>query len=265
MTTSDDRQGARQAGTPIAAILAPRPLAVRAMAGCLVVVAALLITGCSGPRSAGTAAPGASTPPAATTAAVDGCVPASQALPIDLGGPAAVLGTGVVGVVLSNQSDQNLCGWLPFASTLAARGYRVLLHDDAGSPAQEILRAIAALRTLGARRVFLVGASQGAKASLVAAASTRPLVAGVVSVSPEQSLQGADLVAVAARLRVSVLYLAARYVEDAPRMLYRATTQTHWRRLAVVAGRTHGTGLPKGPRGAYAQALILSFLGSHGR
>jgi hypothetical protein len=50
---------------------------------------------------------------------------------IDLGGgsQAAVLGTGRLGVVLSNQSDQNLCGWLPFAKTLATRGFRALVYD----------------------------------------------------------------------------------------------------------------------------------------
>jgi hypothetical protein len=61
-----------------------------------------------------------------------------------------VLGTGRRGVVLSNQSDQNLCGWLPFAKTLATRGFRALVYDyDTADPAGNVVKAAARLRALG--------------------------------------------------------------------------------------------------------------------
>jgi hypothetical protein len=84
-------------------------------------------------------------------------------------GPAAVLGRGPAGVVLSNQSDRNLCGWLPFGRVLAARGFQVLLYDYgiAGDLSDDIAAAVDQLHRFGARRVVLVGASEGAKASLV--------------------------------------------------------------------------------------------------
>jgi dienelactone hydrolase len=168
-----------------------------------------------------------------------------------------------VGVVLANQSDQNLCGWLPFARVAAARGFRVLLHDYAGNAVEDIARSAARLRALGARTVVLVGASKGAKAAMAAATMVRPAVAGAVSVSPERYLQGSDLVPVAGRLRVPVLYLTARddlVVAGAPTELYRASTHAPSRRLVVLPGQAHGTDLLKGTPGARARALVLEFL-----
>ena len=82
-----------------------------------------------------------------------------------------VLGTGPVGVVLSNQSDQNLCGWLPFAKTLASHGLRVLVYDygTAADPAGDVVNAAAKLHELRVRTVLLAGASRDAGASLIAA------------------------------------------------------------------------------------------------
>ena len=47
--------------------------------------------------------------------------------------PVAVLGTGSRGVLLSNQSDEDLCAWLPLARTLARSGFRVGLYDYSGA------------------------------------------------------------------------------------------------------------------------------------
>jgi pimeloyl-ACP methyl ester carboxylesterase len=179
-----------------------------------------------------------------------------------------VLGAGRVGVVLSNQSDQDLCGWLRFGRTLAASGFRVLLHDYvAADPADDVAQAAAKLRALGVRSVFLIGASEGAKASLVAGTTLRPPVAGVVSVSPERYLRGADMLLVAARLRVPVLYLAAHddlVVAGAPGQLYKASVRSPARRLAILPGDAHGTDLLEGSGGARAQGLVLDFLRRHG-
>jgi dienelactone hydrolase len=168
--------------------------------------------------------------------------------------------------VLSNQSDQDLCAWLPFGRVLAAHGFRVLLHDYLGAPADDIAAGAAKLRALGARTVLLVGASQGAKASLLAATTVRPPVAGVVGVSPERYLQGTDMVPVVARLRVPVLYLSARddpYADGFPSQLYQATTHAPSRKLTILPGAAHGTDLLKGSGGPRAQAMILEFLRGH--
>jgi enterochelin esterase-like enzyme len=53
-----------------------------------------------------------------------------------------------------------------------------------------VVKAAAKLRQLGVRTVLLAGASQGAKASLMAAPAISPPVAGVVSLSAERTAQG---------------------------------------------------------------------------
>jgi pimeloyl-ACP methyl ester carboxylesterase len=229
-------------------------------------VIVLLLAGCSGGGSGGRAA-GA---PATTQAALDGCLRAGEGTLTDLGGghQAAVLGDGSAGVVLSNQSDENLCAWLPFGRVLAAKGFRVLLYDygAAAEPAQDVALAAGKLRSLGATSVLLVGASEGAKASLVAATTLDPPPGGLVSLSAERTLQGADVLPSAAKLEVPVLFVTARddlVVGDATSQLYKAASKSPSRRLEVVGGDAHGTDLLAGAAGAKLQATLVGFLQAH--
>ena len=116
-------------------------------------------------------------------------------------------------------------------------------------------------RALGARKVFLVGASIGGSAALAAAAATRPAVAGVVSVSGAADLVGA--LEAAKKLVVPALYIAGRF--DPPfaadaRRLYTATAARD-RKLDIIGRGEHGTELvDASPR---ARSAIESFLRSH--
>jgi hypothetical protein len=105
----------------------------------------LVLSGCAGQKAARSSAQ--ATTPTTRPVALDGCVRPGSAQLVDVGGgnQAAVLGTGPVGVVLSNQSDQSLCGWLPFAKTLAGRGFRALVYDYGitGDPAGDVAKAAA--------------------------------------------------------------------------------------------------------------------------
>jgi hypothetical protein len=174
--------------------------------------AVLAVSGCTAQKATRSSSP--ATTPTTQPAGLDGCVQPGSADLVDVGGgvQAAVLGTGPVGVVLSNQSDQNLCGWLPFAKTLAARGFRVLVYDygTAADPAGDVVNAAAKLRELGVRTVLLAGASQGAKASLIAAPGITPPVAGVVSPSAERTAHGQDVLPFVAKLKAPVLFITAK-------------------------------------------------------
>jgi alpha-beta hydrolase superfamily lysophospholipase len=123
------------------------------------------------------------------------------------------------------------------------------------------------MRKRGKQKVFLVGASMGGMASLVAGASVKPAVDGVVSVSGPARFMGMNAAATAPRLRVPVLYLAAEgddnggfdFSDDA-REMYAATAATD-KRLQVLPGRQHGVALVGGsPR---VKTLIESFLRAH--
>jgi pimeloyl-ACP methyl ester carboxylesterase len=231
--------------------------------------AGLVLSGCAGQKAARSAAP--PTTPTTRPVALDGCVQPGSAQLVDVGGghQVAVLGTGPVGVVLSNQSNQNLCGWLPFARTLAARGFRVLVYDYGitADPAGDVAKAAATLRELGVRTVMLAGASQGAKASLIAAPAIRPPVGGVVSLSAERTMGGQEVQPFAAKLRAAVLFVVAKGdpygAGDATPRLYRAATKASSRRLVVVAGDAHGTDLLTGPNGARVRSMIIDFLSEH--
>lgn len=189
-------------------------------------------------------------------------------------------GKGTTAVILGHQSNGDLCEWLPYARRLASKGYFVFAIDFRGHGFSQIRSGAAAnrlaadltaatkvMRKLGKRKVFLVGASMGGIAALVAGANTGPPVDGVVSVSAPARFMGMNAAATAPRLRTSVLYLAAElddnagfdFSEDAEEMY--AKTAAVDKQLEVLPGTGHGVGLMAGsPR---AKALVESFLRTH--
>jgi hypothetical protein len=84
---------------------------------------------------------------AANRPTLDGCVHGSATAKLvhfGSGGRLAgvALGDGRAGVVFANQSDEDLCGWLPFARATAAQGLRVLAFDfGSGAPQREVAAA----------------------------------------------------------------------------------------------------------------------------
>jgi pimeloyl-ACP methyl ester carboxylesterase len=188
-------------------------------------------------------------------------------------------GKGTTAVILTHQSEGDLCDWLPYAKRLAARGYFVFPIDFRGygfsdipsaGPyryAQDIAAATKELRKLGKRKVFVVGASMGGIAAVVAGANVSPPLAGVVSISSPARYRGMDGVKAGARLRVPVLYLAATaddnggfdFSKDAEAMF--ATTAAKEKRLELLPGAAHGIGLMASS--ARAKTLVEGFLRAH--
>jgi dienelactone hydrolase len=228
---------------------------LRSLRACLAALA-LGVAGCSGSS------------PGTTPRTLDGCVregPGVAITSFSVGGgqeePAAVLGGGTTGVVLSNESDRQLCSWVPFARILAGHGLRVLLYDYAtGDPAGEVTAAAGALRRAGVTRIILGGASEGAKASILAAAAT-PGVAGVAALSPERFLSGQDVFPAARQLSVPALFAVAQqdpYSHAATAALARLAPQP--KRLVIVPGSAHGVALLRGAPGATVAASVLGFM-----
>jgi len=188
-------------------------------------------------------------------------------------------GGGPVGVVLAHESaPADLCGWLPYLAALRGSGLRVLAFDfrgygDSQRPSstlkslaygRDFQAAIARLRADGARKVFLMGASFGGAAALTYAPEL-PL-AGVISLSGEAQIAGADLDALAAvpRLRASLLIVGSRDdrylpVPDALRLLRRAGSRD--KRTAFYPGAFHGWDLVEdAPYAARVRALVLAWI-----
>jgi pimeloyl-ACP methyl ester carboxylesterase len=142
--------------------------------------------------------------------------------------PAAVAGGGRTAVVLLHQTDGNgLCGWLEFATTLAADpGLSVIAVDlcrygEARCPAAEngtfedadqtgpvALAVRHARERLGARRVVVMGASMGGSVALMAAA-TLPGVDSAVDLSGPVDWAGIETIREGRELRVPVLVAMA--------------------------------------------------------
>jgi alpha-beta hydrolase superfamily lysophospholipase len=191
----------------------------------------------------------------------------------------AAIGDGDVAVVLAHESPSDLCPWLRYAKTLADRGFRAFVFDLRGSGASESARrfadykrldwdveaAAAEVRRLGAKKVFLVGASAGGAAVLVAGASVAPAPAGIISLSGETSLPPSlDALKTARSLTAPLLLLVARqdiYVNVLDYEALKRAAGSHDKRLAVYSGAWHGWDLLyKAPYRSKVDELVLGFL-----
>ena len=179
-------------------------------------------------------------------------------------------------VVLAHQSNGSLCEWLPTARWLAGRGIWVFAFDFRGHGsskgrvhygrlATDYAAAVKTVRSLGARKVVLAGASLGGIAAVVAGASVTPPVDGVAALSAPAVIAGrVDARPFAPRLAVPVLYIVARddryppydFAADAQRL--HDLTGTAARRIELVPGTDHGVALPD--RSPAIRALLERFV-----
>jgi pimeloyl-ACP methyl ester carboxylesterase len=174
--------------------------------------------------------------------------------------------------VFAHESRGGLCQWVAFARSFARRGYLTLAFDFRGygrsqTPrrsassrlAADVIAAAKKTRSLGAKKVVLVGASMGGTAVIVAAANARTLVNGVIPVSAPTTYGRMDALKAAPRLQVPVLYIVGAGDEgfnDQARQLYEATGTTD-KRLEILDSAQHGVLLAPEPA---ARSLIESFV-----
>jgi alpha-beta hydrolase superfamily lysophospholipase len=159
-------------------------------------------------------------------------------------------------IVLAHQSDGGLCAWVKGARKLVAAGYFVVAFDFRGYGdskgrqntvrfAGDYAAAVKAARSVGARKVVLVGASMGGTAALVAAANVRPAVDGVVNLSGPSRYAGLNALAAVSRTAMPVLFVAAEEdldFADAARELYAAAASER-KRLEIFPRGRHGIDL----------------------
>jgi dienelactone hydrolase len=148
----------------------------------------------------------------------------------------------------------------------AAFRFRVGQGFDQDQVDDDVVAAVAELRRRGVAGVVLVGSSMGGTALLVAAARIRPAVAGVVSLSGGAVFGGMDARTAVVRLRVPVLFVAARRdgpFASAARGLYGAAA-TRDKRLLVLGSAAHGSSLLSfGGEAARVRAALRGFVTAH--
>jgi pimeloyl-ACP methyl ester carboxylesterase len=178
-------------------------------------------------------------------------------------------GRGTTGVIFAHERRGGACDWVPYARRLARLGYLTIAFDFRGYGASQrstksrfpadVIAAAKLSRSLGAKRVVLVGASMGGTAVLVAAANARPAVDGVVAVSAPSFYGDMNAVTAVPKLGMPVLYLAGDkddgFAEES-RTLY-AATGSNVKTLEILNSSSHGVRLASesGPR-----ALIERFI-----
>jgi pimeloyl-ACP methyl ester carboxylesterase len=190
-----------------------------------------------------------------------------------------VFGSGDVGVVLSHMFPADQRSWWPFAGTLADDGYRVLTFDfrgycpggNAGCSGgskdipripQDVVAAASYLRSSGAKRVMLVGASMGGTASLLAAAQPEVDASAIVTLSAPLSFEGLTIDPTTLQnVEAPKLFIAGNgdtTAAQAAQQLYDQALGS--RRVEIEPTDDHGTDLLTGTRGEEVQKLITTYL-----
>jgi alpha-beta hydrolase superfamily lysophospholipase len=190
------------------------------------------------------------------------------------------LGRGPNVVVLAHQggggAPGNLCAWMPYARSLARSGYRVLAfdHRGRGSSGQssrvyrwlqvdlDVRAAVSFMRSRGAARIVLGGASLGGTASIGAAAAITPAVQGLFTIGSPTEYGPIDGLEAARKLRLPVLFTSA--VDDDPfdddaRTMFEACPSAD-KRVELFPGARHGAPVLRDPR---AKAVVDAWVASH--
>lgn len=210
--------------------------------------AVFVLAGCtSGVRSPSSSpAPRTAASPSSSAPTLPACLAGTDARAVSVRNGPTIFeeGSGTTAVVFSNESDEDLCSWHGFASSLAGANATVALYDYTADPVADLTAVARTLRAAGAGALVLAGASEGAKASIVAAATLHPNA--VVSLSAESALQGEPVAPYARRLTAPTVFATA--ADDpygataATRGFYRSAPADH-KRLLVEPGTAHGTAL----------------------
>jgi pimeloyl-ACP methyl ester carboxylesterase len=195
----------------------------------------------------------------------------------------AEVGEGSRGVILLYESPADLCGWAPYAKTLARRGFHVLLVDLRGyglsdrgpyggprGARADVRGAVDELKRRGAKRVVVVGASYGGVVALVAAPALGSRISAVASLSGETVLgsgssSALNALAAVRRIDVPLLIMGSRedrYLSEAEaKQLVRAAGSAKVS-LAEFGGSVHGWDLLSGsPQRQRADDILVEFLG----
>jgi len=179
-------------------------------------------------------------------------------------------------VILSHMRPNDQTTWFPFAQELAGEGYAALTFNfrgyadsggtqDYGKLDEDLEAVINYMRDRGKQRIFLIGASMGATASLVV--GERADVAGIVAISPPAEFDSQDALEAVPRVTAPKLFIASE--DDAPALdfdgLFAAAAEP--KEDEVYPGIAHGTDLfdpSKNTEAASVGERILQFLEEQG-
>ena len=181
-----------------------------------------------------------------------------------------LFGDGDKLIILAHMRPTDQTSWFGFADELAMAGYSALTFDFRGYGEstgrkdlphidRDIEAAIEEMRSEGYEPIYLVGASMGGTASLIAAAQME--VAGVVAISAPAKFEGLDAEKVVDQVSERKLFIASKGDSSATTSLERLFERAPEPKEAkVFEGSEHGTNLLEGKDAAEVKAAIITFL-----
>lgn len=182
-------------------------------------------------------------------------------------------GTGSVGVVLAHMLGSSQSAWQPLVTRLADRDFHLLTFDfrghglsrgerDPSRAGLDLGAAVDKLRSLGASKLFVIGASMGGTAAVAVAVAQK--VEGVVAISAPSQIDSLDVAESVRRLDEPSLFIVAerddeRFTKAAQLLASRAPEP---KRLQVIRDTgAHGTDLlVDASVGGHVMDLIVDFL-----
>jgi pimeloyl-ACP methyl ester carboxylesterase len=209
-------------------------------------LAALLaaLVGCAG--SDGGSQPAQTTPAIFETCVASGLEVWSPLSGVDV--EAVVAGEGPV-VVLANERENQVCGWVAFANRLVAEDFRVALFDYADPGAegerQAVRDTLAVAAAAGSGPFGLVGASLGGRIVIEAAAEHPDGLTTIVALSPVREVDGyVDILPDARQVTTPALLIngQADSFTDGARQPHELSEAMHGipNVLILIAGPAHG-------------------------
>lgn len=173
-------------------------------------------------------------------------------------------------IICSHEHPGSKADWSDSAPWFAASGFMVLAYDfrgwgnsqgqfDASKLDKDVLAAIAFVKSKGAKKVMLLGASMGADISLITAAETQ--VAGVITLSPEYlfGLSDTNIRAVSAP-KLFINSEGDAFATDTQQMYQNAGQP---KTLHLYPGNAHGVDIFATDNGQDLIARILTFVNTY--
>ncbi|MDH5163347.1 alpha/beta hydrolase [Heyndrickxia oleronia] len=190
---------------------------------------------------------------------------------------ALVLGSGDKGVLLAHEQGYNICSFLDMGTGLADSGYLVVIPEYRNHGASQKFQednqnidrdadaALNELKRLGAKKVFLAGASCGGSTAIIAGVRQELPIVGLIILSSPAQCGPLDAIPSVKKIKAPSLFVFSPgdyggSIEKEVRKLYQASGATD-KELIVDESGYHGTDMyHRGDQGDALKSRLIDFV-----
>ncbi|MBU5213897.1 alpha/beta hydrolase [Heyndrickxia oleronia] len=190
---------------------------------------------------------------------------------------ALVLGSGDKGVLLAHEQGYNICSFLDMGTELADSGYLVVIPEYRNHGASQKFQednqnidrdadaALNELKRLGAKKVFLAGASCGGSTAIIAGVRQELPIVGLIILSSPAQCGPLDAIPSVKKIKAPSLFVFSPgdyggSIEKEVRKLYQASGATD-KELIVDESGYHGTDMyHRGDQGDALKSQLIDFV-----